>query len=92
MVAKRNDVLDLPEYGPGVPVVVVPQRDVLPPLAEIQEGLDVFEEPGLVPAPNLIEFARLTAVHQVASHNHSLQGKDNQSSVLSIDIPTLSGE
>ena len=53
----------------------MPERDVLCSLAEIKESLDVFEEPGLVPAANLVEFARLTAVHQVASHHHGLQGK-----------------
>ena len=72
MVAEWNDVLNLPEDGPGVPVVVVPQRDVLGALPEIEESLDVFEEPRLVPATNFIEFARLAAVHQVASHDHGL--------------------
>ena len=72
MVPKRNDVLNLPEYRPGVAVVVMPERDVLRPLAEIQECLDVFEEPRFVPAANLVQFTRLAAVHQVARHHHGL--------------------
>ena len=70
VVAEGNDVLDLPEDGTRVTVVVVTQWDVLASLSALQEGLDMFEEPGFVPAPDLIQFAGLAAVHHVTRHNY----------------------
>ena len=39
----------------------------------LKESLDMFEEPGLMPGPNLVQLSRLTTVNQVASHHHCLK-------------------
>lgn len=58
-------------------VIVVPQGDVLRGWASVKEGLDVLEEPRLVPATNFIEFVELTGVNHVSSHDHgSVFAKD----------------
>ena len=53
-------------------MVILLEGDVLSPRAGVNKGLDVFEEPGLVPQPDLVEFVRVRGLHQVACHHHGL--------------------
>ena len=58
-------------YLPGVSVVVVLHGNVLDSCSvrrRLHEGFDVFEEPRLVPLPNLVQLVRLAAVNHVARH------------------------
>ena len=59
IVAKRDDVLDLPKDGSAVSMIVVSERNVLcgDDIWIGKEALDMFEEPGLEPATNFIELA-----------------------------------
>ena len=45
----------MPEYGTSVTMVVVAEWDILHCAAFVKERLDMFEEPGLVVAPNGID-------------------------------------
>ena len=73
MVAKGDDLLELPEDGPSVAVVVIAERDVLDTaLTFLQDGLDVLEEPRLVPARenlNLSIIARLLSKRRRHDHH-----------------------
>ena len=85
VVTERNEILQLPEQGAGVSVVVVTQREVLSLGSSLEECLmtvsikmelflsihylDVFVEPRLVPQSDLVEFVWVTAVDHVARHH-----------------------
>ena len=40
--------------------------------ARVEESLDVFEEPGLVPQPDLVELVGMGRLHHVARHHGGL--------------------
>ena len=53
-------------------VVILLQGDKLRLRACVKEGLDMFEEPGLVPQPDLVEFVGVGRLHHVAGHHGGL--------------------
>ena len=53
-------------------MVILLEGDVLCPRARVNKGLDVFEEPGLVPQSDLVEFVRMRGLHHVACNHHGL--------------------
>mmetsp|Transcript_13367 Transcript_13367/g.26903 ORF Transcript_13367/g.26903 Transcript_13367/m.26903 type:complete len:242 (+) Transcript_13367:534-1259(+) len=78
-VAQRHDVLHLPEHRPAVPVVVVPERDVLyhghrrAGLRPGEHVAGVLVEVLLVPLAVLVQRAVLPdLVGEVSDHDHAL--------------------
>lgn len=73
VVAKGDDILELPEDAARVAVVVVPQGDVLQALFVcLQVVLHVFEEPRLVVIADAIQLAGLCFVSHDPCHDDGL--------------------
>ena len=52
----------------------------------LKKSLDMFEEPGLMPGPNLVQLSRLTTVNQVSSHHHRLKDLDKHENQVDLVV------